>query len=169
MSYCGCRRRRRPLTPPGVSLLFLLFGWTKLNGSQARSIPINITYELQFSSTGYVRGRRRKKKKKNLWFLTIFSAWMNSRFFCFSLSFGVGRSVFRSECVFLSKAVTQTISIDTQTREKKSGRAPYWFVSPFNNISVLIDTKEEKIRIFILSAETKEDKTLDNKPNISVG
>jgi hypothetical protein len=69
---------------------------------------------------------------------------MNSRFFCFSLSFGVGRSVFRSECVFLSKAVTQTISIDTQTREKKSGRAPYWFVSPFNNISVLIDTKEEK-------------------------
>jgi hypothetical protein len=94
---------------------------------------------------------------------------MNSRFFCFSLSFGVGRSVFRSECVFLSKAVTQTISIDTQTREKKSGRAPYWFVSPFNNISVLIDTKEEKIRIFILSAETKEDKTLDNKPNISVG
>jgi hypothetical protein len=53
--------------------------------------------------------------------------------------------------------------------KKKSGRAPYWFVSPFNNISVLIDTKEEKIRIFILSAETKEDKTLDNKPNISVG
>jgi hypothetical protein len=28
--------------------------------------------------------------------------------------------------------------------KKKSGRAPYWFVSPFNNISVLIDTKEEK-------------------------
>lgn len=81
-----------------------------------------------------------------------------------SFSFPIGMCFF-----FLSKAVTQTISIDTQTREKKSGRAPYWFVSPFNNISVLIDTKEEKIRIFILSAETKEDKTLDNKPNISVG
>lgn len=121
MSYCGCRRRRRPLTPPGVSLLFLLFGWTKLNGSQARSIPINITYELQFSSTGYVRGRRRKKKKKNLWFLTIFSAWMNSRFFCFSLSFGVGRSVFRSECVFFFfRRPLRKPSASTHRREKKN-------------------------------------------------
>lgn len=160
MSYCGCRRRRRPLTPPGVYLLLLLFGWTKLNGSQARSIPINITYELQFSSTGYVRGRRRRKtKKKNLWFLTIFLCVNEFPFLLFfslllaSVVQFSDRNVFG---FFFFRRPLRKPSASTHRREKKkSGRAPYWFVSPFNNISVLIDTKEEKIRIFSLPRQKK--------------
>ena len=140
----------------------------KLNGSQARSIPINFTYTTKciFLLRLLVASQPVGHCKRSNRFSVVFGLNAQPSILCLSilvfgfLTFFKRRSfALRLECL---KAVTPTISVDTQ---ENGGRSLFTNFCPYDIISlVLIDARRKKqqqpssfIRFYsLLWIETKE-------------